>query len=93
MLKLKQNMIRTVVLGLLLTMLAATSLLAAEKVNINSAGAKELAQLKGIGPALAQRIVQYRQANGSFNSVDDLLKVRGIGKLKLAKIKARLSTK
>jgi len=93
MLKLKQDMIRTVVLGLLLTMLAATCLLAAETVNINSAGAKELARLKGIGPALAQRIVQYRQANGSFKSVEELLKIRGIGKLKLAKIKEQLSTK
>ena len=49
-------------------------------VNINTADAKTLArELDGIGPAKAQAIVDYRQKNGAFKSVDDLLKVEGIG--------------
>lgn len=48
-------------------------------VNINVAGAAELDALNGIGPVLAERIIEYRQANGSFQSVDELSEVSGIG--------------
>jgi competence protein ComEA len=48
-------------------------------VSLNRAGDKELEDLPGIGPALAGRIVAWREANGGFKSVEDLLKVSGIG--------------
>lgn len=56
-------------------------------VNINQADAKGLEALPGIGPAMAQRIVEYREANGSFSAVEDLQKVKGIGKAKFEKLK------
>jgi competence protein ComEA len=48
-------------------------------VNLNTAGAAELETLPRIGPALAQRILDWRQANGRFAQASDLLKVSGIG--------------
>ena len=56
------------------------------RVRINSASVSELQQLPGIGPALAQRIIETR-SGGRFNSADDLLRVPGIGKTKLAKLR------
>lgn len=48
-------------------------------VNINSATQSELQMLQGIGPAKARAIIEYREQNGSFNSINDLKKVKGIG--------------
>ena len=55
-------------------------------VNINTASAAELQTLSGIGPSMAQSIIDERTQNGAFASVDDLLRVSGIGEKKLAKI-------
>lgn len=57
-----------------------------QNVRINSASAGELQQLPGVGPALAQRIIETR-SRGRFASVEDLLRVPGIGKAKLAKLR------
>lgn len=56
-------------------------------ININRASAKELERLPGIGPILASRIVEFRSANGSFLTVEDLGKVPGIGNSKLEKFR------
>jgi len=56
-------------------------------VNINSATLEELESLPGIGPALGQRIIDYREQHGPFSSVDDLLNVSGIGDQRLADLR------
>ncbi len=56
-------------------------------VNINDADCTTLEQLPGIGPVIAARIVDYRQRQGAFQSPDELMKVRGIGKLNYQKLK------
>ena len=56
-------------------------------VDINTAGLDELQKLTGIGPALAQRIIDYREEHGPFQSVEDLLEVKGIGEATLAKVR------
>jgi len=57
------------------------------QVNLNSASARELALLNGVGPVLASRIVADRFSKGAFGSVDDLQRVRGIGPGKIADIR------
>jgi competence protein ComEA len=49
-----------------------------KKININKAPAEELTQLKGIGATYAERIVQFREANGPFAAPEDIMKVPGI---------------
>ena len=56
-------------------------------VDLNTATAGELESLPGIGPALAERIVEDRIANGPYATVDDLMRVRGIGAATLDKIR------
>jgi competence protein ComEA len=53
-----------------------------ERVNLNSATVAELETLPGIGPALAERIVAYREQHGPFRTVKDVQKVPGIGPAK-----------
>lgn len=61
------------------------------KININTADKSELDALPGIGPSLAERILEYRQTNGSFNDIDELKKVTGIGASKFEKIKDKVT--
>ena len=56
-------------------------------VNINTATSTELQTLPGIGPSTATRILDYRQKNGGFKKVEDLMNVRGIGEKTFLKLK------
>ncbi|MBS1401793.1 MAG: helix-hairpin-helix domain-containing protein [Oscillospiraceae bacterium] len=58
---------------------AQTAAAEPERININTATAAELESLPGIGPKLAARIVDYRAANGPFQSPEELMNVSGIG--------------
>ena len=57
-------------------------------VNINKADLTELQKLKGIGKTYAQRIIDYRQENGEFKNIEELLNIKGIGKKRLEAIEA-----
>lgn len=61
------------------------------KVNINTASASELITLDGIGESTAAKIIAYRQANGSFASIEEIKKVSGIGDRKYEAIKDRIT--
>ena len=60
-------------------------------ININSASATELESLSGIGEVLAATIVEYRDQNGPFASVDDLMDVSGIGPATLEEIRDQVT--
>lgn len=61
------------------------------KISINRATVDELQTIAGIGPAMAQRIVRDRKAHGRFKKIDELMRVKGIGKKKFAKIKPHIT--
>ena len=69
----------------------SNSAAAVKPVSINKANAEELEAVRGIGPAMAERIVNYRQANGGFKSLDQLKEVKGIGDVKFEKMKDQVT--
>ncbi|AFI83955.1 competence protein ComEA [Methylophaga nitratireducenticrescens] len=80
-------MLKKWIISLLLAFsLVSFSALAADKININTASADELQLLNGVGPSTANAIVQYREQNGAFTQVEDLVNIKGIGEKKVAKI-------
>jgi competence protein ComEA len=62
----------------------------AQPINLNTATLEQLDTLDGVGPATAQKILDYRQAHGGFSSVDELDQVPGIGEKRLAALREHL---
>src|SRR5258706_12883204 len=63
-----------------------SSQLLPRSININTASKEELTRLPGIGETMAERIVSYREDNGSFSTIEELINIRGIGRKKLDRI-------
>jgi competence protein ComEA len=61
------------------------------KVNINTADQKALEALPGLGPAKAKAVIEYREKNGAFRSVDDLKNVSGIGEKTIEDVKGKVT--
>ena len=63
------------------------------RVDINKAGIKSLGKIKAIGKKLAEKIVEFRKKHGPFEKIEDMLKIKGLGKKKLAKIRDHIAIK
>ena len=80
-------MFKKVLMSLFLAMVLSTGLVyAMDKVNLNTATKSELQALNCLGEATAAAIIQYREENGMFKSVEDLVNVKGIGSKKVEKL-------
>lgn len=64
---------------------------ASDAVDLNRASVEELKTLKGVGDVIAKRIVEYRENNGGFEKIEDIMKVKGIGEKTFLKLKDRLT--
>ena len=71
----------------------STTNTSSKKVNINTASQEELDSLPGIGPSIAAKIIDYREQNGKFNSIEEIKEVSGIGDAKYDKIKDSITVK
>jgi len=88
---------RTAVVFVALILAVAALAMAADDavtgvVNINTAGSEQLQLLPRVGPALANRIIEFRESNGLFKTVDELVAVKGIGETSLAKLEPFITT-
>lgn len=79
-----KKLLGSLIAGLLLSVSAWAA------VDINSATQSELEAVKGIGPAKAKAIIEYREKNGQFKSLEALGEVKGFGKASVAKLKTEL---
>lgn len=89
--KVKKMVFLCVALAMVVAFCAPSWAGAAGKINLNKATATELSQLKGVGMKYAERIVEFRDKNGPFKQVEDLLKIQGIGPKILEKNKGRIT--
>lgn len=93
----KKTLICTVAFGLILMLaaVAAPTLSATDsqvkKININTATLVELQQLPRVGEKVAQRIIDFRQQNGNFKKIEELMKVKGIGEKMFDGLKDRIT--
>jgi len=66
---------------------ATVTATATAPVNLNTATVEQLATIPGVGPKMAERIIDYRQKNGGFKKVEDLMNVSGVGEKSFLKMK------
>lgn len=79
------------VIALTLAVIPIYSTAQDNKIDINTAGTEDLIKLEKIGPALAERIIEYREANGPFKNIEEIKNVKGIGEKTFEMIKDKIT--
>ena len=79
--------------GLAVPSASVTQKGSSDKININKADETQLQEIPGIGPAKAAAIIEFREVNGSFNTIDDIKNISGIGDKTFEKLKDLISVK
>jgi competence protein ComEA len=78
--KLKRILTLMLIVAAVFSMVHLALAAEAGKIDLNKATVEELTQLKGIGKTYAERIVEYREANGPFKNIEEIMLIKGIGK-------------
>jgi len=87
-----EKMLKKGLLSIVIALSLFTGLVfSADKINVNTANMEQLQSINGIGESTATAIIEYREMNGAFHNVADLVNVKGIGEKKLAKLQDQIS--
>ena len=90
--KTKINLAQKLTDGMQIQVSSKTPVNNSNEININTATKEDLDTLPGIGPATAQKIIDYRQEHGNFSSIEDIKNVKGIGEAKFSKMQDKICT-
>ncbi len=86
-----KGFLRAALLGLMLSVAPLAMAQELAPINVNTADAELLTELPGIGPSRAQAIIEDREANGDYESADDLTRVSGIGPATVERLKDQIT--
>ncbi|MDY7037112.1 MAG: helix-hairpin-helix domain-containing protein [Thermodesulfobacteriota bacterium] len=89
----KKNFLLCIIVTVLIALTPGLSAQDIDKININKASVEELTRLQRIGAKIAQRIVEYQEKNGPFETPEDITKVKGIGSKTFELNKDRITVK
>ncbi|MFC1862681.1 ComEA family DNA-binding protein [Thermodesulfobacteriota bacterium] len=90
MMKFNKMKVLTVIIAVVFSMTPLALAADAGKIDLNKASVEDLLQLKGVGKTYAERIVEYRNENGPFKKVEEIMMVKGIGQKTFDSIKTQL---
>ncbi len=86
-----KRLMTNILIAAALALVSAPAATAQSKINLNTANSAQLQTLSGIGPSLAERILEFRAKNGPFKKIEDLMNVRGIGQKKFDSLRDKIT--
>ena len=84
-------MLKKLFISLCMALFISTGAIAVGKINVNTANSEQLQMINGVGVSTAAAIIKFRESNGSFKTIDELVNVKGIGPKTLEKLSGQVS--